>query len=95
MLPDPQSDYYREAECTKFLVDIPVEWDDLVTLDSKIGDYVAMARRNGNSWYVAAVTDWTSRDMKLDLSFLPKGKKYKMEVFRDGVNADIVLLIQT
>ncbi len=89
MLPDPQSDYYREAECTKFLVDIPVEWDELVALDSKIGDYVAMARRNGNSWYVAAVTDWTSREMKLDLSFLPKGKKYKMEVFRDGVNADI------
>lgn len=89
MLPDPQSDYYREAECTKFLVDIPVEWDDLVTLDSKIGDYVAMARRNGNSWYVAAVTDWTSREMKLDLSFLPKGKKYKMEVFKDGINADI------
>ena len=89
MLPDPQSDYYREAECTKFLVDIPVEWDDLVTLDSKIGDYVAMARRNGNSWYVAAVTDWTSREMKLELSFLPKGKKYKMEVFRDGINADI------
>ena len=89
MLPDPQSDYYREAECTKFLVDIPVEWDDLVILDSKIGDYVAMARRNGNSWYVAAVTDWTSREMKLELSFLPKGKKYKMEVFRDGINADI------
>jgi len=89
MLPDPQSDYYREAECTKFLVDIPVEWDDLVTLDSKIGDYVAMARRNGNSWYVAAVTDWRSREMKLDLSFLPKGKKYKMEVFKDGINADI------
>ena len=89
MLPDPQSDYYREAECTKFLVDIPVEWDDLVTLDSKIGDYVAMARRNGNSWYVAAVTDWTSREMKLELSFLPKGKKYRMEVFRDGINADI------
>lgn len=89
MLPDPQSDYYREAECTKFLVDIPVEWDDLVTLDSKIGDYVAMARRNGNSWYVAAVTDWTSREMRLDLSFLPKGKKYKMEVFKDGINADI------
>ncbi|MEL5892457.1 glycoside hydrolase family 97 protein [Bacteroides sp. GD17] len=89
MLPDPQSDYYREAECTKFLVNIPVEWDELVTLDSKIGDYVAMARKYGDSWYVAAVTDWASREMKLDLSFLPKGKKYKMEVFRDGANADI------
>lgn len=89
MLPDPQSDYYREAECTKFLVNIPVEWDEQVTLDSKIGDYVAMARKHGELWYVAAVTDWTSRKMKLDLSFLPEGKKYKMEVFRDGVNADI------
>ena len=38
MLPDPQSDYYRENECTEFLVNIPVEWDETVALDSKIGD---------------------------------------------------------
>lgn len=89
MLPDPQSDYYREKECTEFLVNIPVEWDETIPLESKIGDYVAIARRNGNVWYVAAVTDWSPRKMNLDFSFLDKGKKYKMEIFKDGRNADI------
>jgi len=89
MLPDPQSDYYKEAECTEFLISIPVEWDEIVPLDSKIGDYVTMARRSGDSWYVAAITDWSPRTIKLDLSFLSKGKKYKMEIFKDGINADI------
>lgn len=89
MLPDPQSDYYREKECTEFLVNIPVEWDETIPLESKIGDYVAIVRRNGNVWYVAAVTDWSPRKMNLDFSFLDKGKKYKMEIFKDGRNADI------
>lgn len=89
MLPDPQSDYYREHECTEFLVNIPVEWDETLPLEGKIGDYVAIARRKGNVWYVAAVTDWSPRKMNLNFSFLSKGEKYKMEIFKDGVNADI------
>ena len=89
MLPDSPSDYYREAECTKFLTAIPTEWDETVPLDCKIGDYVTVARRNGDSWYLASVTDWTPRTIDVDLSFLEKGQHYKVELFKDGVNADI------
>ena len=89
MLPDSPSDYYREAECTRFITSIPVEWDEIVPLDSKIGDYVALARRSGSDWYVAAVTDWTSRKLTLDTGFLQPGKRYQVELFRDGINADI------
>ena len=45
------------------------------------------ARRNNSIWYVGGITNWTSRDVKLDLSFLPQGK-YKIEIFKDGINAD-------
>ena len=48
-----------------------------------------MARRKGDAWYVAAVTDWNRRELELNLNFLPKGKKYSMELFKDGTNADI------
>lgn len=88
MLPDPQSDYYREEECTRFLTSIPVEWDEIIPLQGKIGDYVALSRRNGENWYVAAITDWTPRKLKLNFDFLPEGKSYKMEIFSDGMNAD-------
>lgn len=89
MLPDPQSDYYKEEECARFLTGIPVEWNELVPLAAEIGDYVALARRHNDVWYVAAITDWTAREMDLVFDFLPEGKVYKMEIISDGLNADI------
>jgi len=68
-------------------VNIPVVWDDIVGLDGKIGDYLLIARRSGKEWFVGALTDWTSRDLKLDLSFLPAGE-YNIDIFLDGINAD-------
>ncbi len=89
MLPDAQSDYYRERECTEFLTKIPTEWDEIVPLDGKVGDYVALARRKDNVWYVAAITDWDPRNMILDFRFLETGKTYRAEIIKDGVNADL------
>ena len=89
MLSDAQPLYYRERECTEFLTRIPVEWDEIVPLAGKLGDYVALARRNGNIWYVAAITDWTPRTMDIGFDFLEEGKTCQMEIIRDGVNADM------
>jgi alpha-glucosidase len=87
MLSDSPSNYEKEQETTTFIVNIPVVWDDIKVLDAKVGDYLLLARRSGKEWFIGALTDWTSRDMTLDLSFLPGGQ-YTMEVFGDGINAD-------
>jgi alpha-glucosidase len=87
MLPDAPVDYEREPECTRFLASTPVTWDDLVVLQAKIGDYAAVARRSGETWYLAAVTDWSPRQMAVALDFLEEGKGYRVEYFQDGVNA--------
>jgi alpha-glucosidase len=89
MLPDAQPLYYREHECTEFLTQIPVEWDETVPLDGKLGNYITLARRNGNIWYVAAITDWNPRAMEIGFDFLGEGKTYRMEIVKDGINADI------
>jgi alpha-glucosidase len=87
MLADSPSNYLREPEAMEFLAAVPTVWDDSKALDGKIGEYVAIARRNGVDWYVGAMTNWTARDLDLDLSFLPDGH-FQMIAYQDGENAD-------
>ena len=86
MLCDSPSNYMAEKECTEFIASVPTVWDETRALDGKIAGYVAITRRSGDVWYVGAMTDWTARDMELDLSFLGDGE-FVMEVYRDGANA--------
>jgi alpha-glucosidase len=87
MLSDSPSNYVREPEIMDFLGPVPSVWDDTKVLNGKISEYVAVARRSGNDWYVGAMTDWTPRELEIDFSFLPEGN-FHMESFEDGVNAD-------
>ena len=87
MLADSPSHYLRERECLEFISRVPTVWDETRVLDARVADYVLIARRSGEEWYVGAMTDWTPREMALDLDFLGD-VEYTMEIYRDGPNAD-------
>ncbi|RPH89640.1 MAG: Retaining alpha-galactosidase, partial [Calditrichaeota bacterium] len=87
MLSDNPTIYLREHECTDFITKIPTTFDESIPLDGQVAEYVAVARRKGTVWFVGAMTNWTPREMTIDLSFLSAGE-YRAEVFQDGVNAD-------
>jgi len=87
MLSDNPTTYMREQECTNFITKIPTTFDETVPLDGKVAEYVALARRKGDTWFVGAMTNWTPRELTIDCSFLPPGN-YEAEVFKDGLNSD-------
>ena len=87
MLSDSPSNYLREPEIMDFLGPVPSEWDETRVLDARIAEYAVVARRNGRDWYIGAMSDWTPRNVDIDLSFLPEGN-FTMEAYQDGVNAD-------
>lgn len=87
MLSDTPSNYLREPEAMEFLAAVPTTWDETKVLDAKISQYVLLARRNGDDWYVGAMTDWTPRDLEIDFSFLPQGT-FTLDAYEDGANAD-------
>ena len=87
MLADSPSNYLREPEAMEFLGPVPTVWDETRVLDAKIGEYVVVARRSGRDWYIGAMTNWTPRELEIDLSFLPAGT-LRMEAYQDGVNAE-------
>ncbi|MFZ2338843.1 MAG: glycoside hydrolase family 97 catalytic domain-containing protein [Bacteroidales bacterium] len=87
MLADNPTAYLREPECTSFITKIPTTFDETVPLDGKVAEYVAIARRKADTWFVGAMTSWTPRELTIDFSFLPEGN-YRAEIFSDGINAD-------
>lgn len=87
MLCDSPTNYMKEEECTHFIANIPTVWDETVPLESQIGKYISIARRKGDEWYVGGMTNWDTRTMAFNLSFL-EGDNWIAEVFTDGANAN-------
>ncbi|RXK85450.1 glycoside hydrolase family 97 protein [Filimonas effusa] len=86
MLADNPSNYRKDPECTRFIAQIPTVWDTTIALHGKVGEYVAVARKNGDKWYVSAMTNWEARELDIPLDFLPEGS-WKAQVLADGINA--------
>lgn len=75
--------YHGEKEL-EFWKNIPTTWDETYPVDGKIGEYVIIARRNGNKWFVGAINGLEARKLTIPTDFLEKGKKYKMTIYRDN-----------
>ena len=88
MLCDSPSNYMKEPECLEFISEIPTVWDEIVPLDGKVAEYVAVAKRKGDVWYVGGMTNWDARDMEVDLLQVLGDGEWTVEIFTDGVNAD-------
>mgnify|MGYP001052522265 FL=1 len=52
--------------CIDFMKEVPTEWDESRFVDGYPGKYVVLARRHGDSWYLAAVNA-TKEPLKLKL----------------------------
>ena len=87
MLADSPSNYRREPESLAFISAVPTVWHETRVLAAKLGEYILVARRRGREWHVGAMTNWTARELEVDLQFLGPGR-WSAEIHRDGANAD-------
>ena len=86
MLSDSPSHYLREKECLEFLSHVPSVWDETHILDARVADYILIARKSGEEWYLGAMTDGMARELEVDLKFLPDGE-FEAVIYGDGPNA--------
>jgi len=71
----------------EFLGSFPASWDTTMIIDAKVSDYILTARRKGDDWFIAGMTDWTPRSFDIPLDFLTSGD-YELTLCADGVNAE-------
>ena len=92
MAADLPKNYQANMPAFQFIKDVPTDWHESIAIAGEVGDYVAFARqeRNGNDWFVGALTDENSREITLKLDFLEQGKRYQAQIYRDGKKAEWV-----
>lgn len=86
MLADSPTNYYNNPSCTSFMASVPVTWDETRGLRGVAGEYVVIAKRKGNDWFLGAMTAEKEQEISLPLDFLGEGA-YEMTCFADGPNA--------
>ena len=88
MLCDSPDHYDREPDYTRFVASLPTVWDETRVLQGEVGEYIVTARRKGNTWYIGGITNWTARDVEVDMRELEiRNEKLEIELYTDGVNA--------
>jgi alpha-glucosidase len=87
MLADNPTHYYKEPECMEFLSEVPTVWDETVVIDAELGEYIILARRSGDTWYLAGMTNWEEREFQIHLPFIDMEKQYYEQFWSDGYNA--------
>lgn len=80
---DKPSDSQDEPEL-KFFDDIYTTWDDTKVLQGEVGQFISVARRKGEEWFVGSITNNEARTLPVSLDFLPEGKNYIAEIYTDG-----------
>ena len=77
-------------ECLDFLREVPTTWDETKILGGYPGKYVVLARRSGDTWYVAAVN---GTDKIIDINItLPFETDGTISLYEDGKSIEEVRL---
>jgi len=88
MMCDSPSHYLEEPESLDAIKSIPTVWRKSIPLDSKVGEYVMMAREAADgTWYIGGMTNSNARKKTISLDFLPEGE-YLATIYADGPNSD-------
>jgi glucan 1,4-alpha-glucosidase len=89
MVPDLMK-YYKGNPAFQFIRNVAVDWETTKVLNGEVGDFVTIARRerNGDNWFVGAITDENPRQLTIKLDFLEPGKNYIATIYKDGPQAD-------
>ncbi len=84
---DRPGDYEGEPEI-EFFEQVPTIWDETRVLHGRIGEYITIARRSGEHWFVGTITGNESRDIEIPLDFLEANRKYIARIYADNPSVD-------
>lgn len=86
MVADAPNEYIADKHSINLISSIPSSWDDTKPIDGKIGEYIIMAKRRGDNWFISGLNNEIPREGKIKLDFIGEGT-FTATLFADGINA--------
>ena len=77
---------YQDQPAFGFIQHVPTTWDETKVVDGEPGEYITVARRSGEGWWLGSMTNWTPRQLDIPLTFLGAGK-WSAEIYADADDA--------
>jgi alpha-glucosidase len=76
-------DAYTGQPGFEVIKNIPTIWDETHVPAAEVGEYVSIARRKNDNWYIGTITNNTAREVIINFNFLREGK-YIAEIYSDA-----------
>jgi alpha-glucosidase len=76
-------DAYEGQAGVDFLAVVPTTWDETRVIAGEIAEFIVIARRNRNDWFVGAMTNEQERTVIIPLAFL-RDDRFKARIYADG-----------
>lgn len=70
-----------------FLCAVPSNWDDIKVAHAKLNEYITIARKSNDQWWVGSLNNSEARNLTLSLEFLDEGS-YTAEIYSDAPDSD-------
>ena len=81
---------YEGHPAFQFFRDFDADCDWSKALAGEIGDYIVIARRSGDKFFLGAGTNDQARTIDICLDFLEPGKTYAAAIYADDTNAPVI-----
>ena len=79
---------YENHPAFQFFRDFDADCDWSRALQGEVGEWIAVVRRAGESYFLGATTDENARTIVQPLDFLPAGQEYTATIYADAPDAD-------
>ena len=77
---------YEDQPAFDFIKHAPATWDETKVLNGEPGEFITVARRKDNEWFLGSMSDGNPRQLEIPLTFLGSGR-FTAEIYADAADA--------
>ena len=70
----------------EFITQVPATWDEIKVIASQLNEFIVIAWRKNDDWFIGALTNNTTREINVPLNILRKDN-YQAVIYTDAADA--------